>query len=50
MEKLVSEGMCCDTDVSHLTSNVAKVDKRRANAPSVVKGEIRGLERLSQMS
>lgn len=49
MEKLISEGIYCDTDVSHLTRNVAKVAKRRAYVPSVVKGE-RGLERLSQMS
>lgn len=36
MEKLNSEGICCDTDVSHLTGNVAKVAERKAY---VVKGE-----------
>lgn len=48
--EVISEGMCYDTEVSHLTSNVAKAAKTRAYSPSGIKGEIRGLERLSQMS
>lgn len=39
MEKLISEGLYCDTDVSHLARNVTKIAKRRAYAPSVVRGE-----------
>lgn len=39
MEKLISEEIYCDTDVSHLTRNVAKAAMRRAYAPSVVRRE-----------
>lgn len=46
MEKLISEGIYCDANLSHLTRNVAKVARRRAYTPSLVKGE-KGLERVS---